>query len=110
MKIDQVSAFRIQFSINETLRNQGISIDSLSKKTGVDRTQIWRFQKGRFKTYSKNLAIVCKFLSIEVEDFVGGKDQISLLMETLHDVWDGSEEHACKITSLLRSTAPLLEK
>lgn len=109
MKLDTSTVFRLQSLINEKIRNQSVSLDKISKETGVDRTQIWRFQKGHFKTFSNNLATICKYLSINRQDFMEGRDQVSILLETLHEVWDGSEEHAYKITNLLRNTAPLLE-
>ncbi|HIM96923.1 MAG TPA: XRE family transcriptional regulator [Gammaproteobacteria bacterium] len=43
-----------------------LTIENIEEITKIDRSQISRFESGKFKSASKNLQIVCDFLQIDV--------------------------------------------
>lgn len=51
--------------MRRTRKNLGLTLMNLTEQTGVSHSQISRIERGLFKGASRNVQLLCKFLSIE---------------------------------------------
>lgn len=49
-------------------RSKGISLQSLSKETGVNHSTIWKYESGRTEMQSKLLKKISVFLNVPIEE------------------------------------------
>ena len=59
-----VEVFSLAKQIKARRRELGLTIKLVERYIGVDCGQLSRFEAGKFKTYSKNLQILCKYMQI----------------------------------------------
>jgi len=101
--------------LREAIEARGeLSQLKLSAESGVDQSQISRVLNGTFKTYSKNVRLLCKILGVEPEFLhspsAGLSSQVQeealrLIIDTFMTVWNHTPQHARVISDLIRATA-----
>lgn len=74
---------------------------SIAESTGINQSQIHRNLFGKPKRLSKTLIFLCKYANISTFETTLDPRESVVLMEALGAVWDGSEEHACRLADLL---------
>ena len=85
--------------ISKLISETGLTLQEISKLTGIDKSQLSRFKRGQFKKDSKNIKRLCEVLQkpqqIATED--------AELILAVHDVWDGTLEGKQRLLAVLQS-------
>lgn len=74
---------------------------SIAEATGINQSQIHRNLFGKPKRLSKTLIYLCKYANVSPLETTLDPRESVVLMEALGAVWDGSDEHACRLADLL---------
>ncbi len=105
MELTQKDISKISNAINKALKDRRMNASALAKKTDIHKTQISKFKRGLFKRYSSKLQQVCNELQIDIIQSPLPELQIN---RAINDIWDGTTQHADKITKLIREIGPML--
>lgn len=74
---------------------------AIANLTGINQSQIYRNLYGKPKRITKTLKELCKYAEVICDNGPLNPRENDLLMNTLADVWDGSERHAKLLAQLL---------
>lgn len=94
--------------VAQHLRRTGITQMRLSVALGVSQSQISRVLSGKSSKRSKLLHRICRYALESAEtvtpEAVRRNDE---LIESLAQIWDGTQEHAHALASVIRSLGAL---
>lgn len=102
--------FTVAAQIRTKMDARGLTLAYVSKRTGVDVSQISRFRKAKFKRGSPNLSAVCAFLGIDLEHESPQISEITPVsaIQALQITWNGTAEHEKALAQLIVGVGPLL--
>lgn len=84
------------------VESKEIGLKAISDATGVHISQVSRILSGQIKRRSKNVEKICKFAKFGSQAPHTTKNE-AILMAAVKDLWDGTDDHAMALTSLLKA-------
>lgn len=106
MRILQRNHSEILGDLNRCLGSCNLSFQQLSKGAKLSYHAARRYLKSRqAKNYNDSAKALCLFFGVKTGKTAKLQTEpLDSMMQTIHEVWDGSEPHAELIVELIKST------
>lgn len=96
----------IQVAIADLLEREGISQKVLAARAGIDQATVSRALKRRPSRRTTAYARLCRYMQQNAATTTSPDP----LLDAVRDTWDGSDEHAAALATLIRASRELWPK